>query len=177
MLAPTTENLDVKQLRELVRRVDAGDEEAIVEFREQLQNPLVVEQFGGDLPGAIQRTVFDRFKEVGQHAEMALATKLRTIRESLALPTESPLLQLLAERVSICWLHVYFLEWLASGRRDPWIHQLLHQLVDRVHRRYLSALKTLAEVRRLNLPAIQVNVAQQQVVVGSVVGSAERPPR
>jgi hypothetical protein len=35
--------------------------------------------------------------------------------------------------------------------------------IDRAHRRFLSTLKTLATVRRLALPALQINVAGQQV--------------
>ncbi len=35
--------------------------------------------------------------------------------------------------------------------------------MDRAHRRFLSTLKTLATVRRLALPAVQINVARQQV--------------
>lgn len=34
------------------------------------------------------------------------------------------------------------------------------------HKRLLSALKTLAEVRRLMLPTVQVNIAEQQVNLG-----------
>ena len=35
--------------------------------------------------------------------------------------------------------------------------------MDRAHRRFLSTLKTLAAVRRLALPAVQINLARQQV--------------
>lgn len=38
-------------------------------------------------------------------------------------------------------------------------------LLDRAHRRYLSALKTLATIRRLEVPVVQVNVAREQIVV------------
>ena len=32
--------------------------------------------------------------------------------------------------------------------------------------RYLAAIRTLAQVRRLGVPAVQVNIGQQQVVAG-----------
>jgi hypothetical protein len=35
--------------------------------------------------------------------------------------------------------------------------------IDRAHRRFLSTVKTLAVVRGLALPALQINVARQQV--------------
>jgi hypothetical protein len=36
---------------------------------------------------------------------------------------------------------------------------------DRAHRRYLTAIKTLATVRKLALPVLQVNIAKKQVNV------------
>ena len=36
---------------------------------------------------------------------------------------------------------------------------------DRAHRRYLSAIRTLAQVRRLLTPAVQINVGENQVNV------------
>lgn len=148
--------------------MDDNDDSAIAEFRQQLENPSVANRFGGDLPSIIQNALLNRIGLTDRHHRMALAAKLRQLRESLTLPTESPILQLLAERVATCWLHLNVLEWQTGRCRDPQLHKHLQQMVDRVQRRYLSALKTLAEVRRLNLPAIQVNVAQQQVVVGNL---------
>ncbi len=37
--------------------------------------------------------------------------------------------------------------------------------MDRAHNRYLSAIKTLATVRKLALPILQVNIAKKQVNV------------
>ena len=34
---------------------------------------------------------------------------------------------------------------------------------ERAHKRYLSAVKALAQVRRLELPAVQVNIGQNQI--------------
>jgi hypothetical protein len=45
--------------------------------------------------------------------------------------------------------------------------------MDRAHRRYLSALRTLALVRKLALPVLQVNIAGKQQVN---VGAAAAPP-
>ena len=44
---------------------------------------------------------------------------------------------------------------------------------DRAHRRYLQAITALARVRRLQLPALQVNIAQQQIVAnGTAMGDS-----
>jgi hypothetical protein len=38
--------------------------------------------------------------------------------------------------------------------------------IGKMHARYLSAIRTLAQVRRLGMPAVQVNIGQQQVIGG-----------
>ena len=40
----------------------------------------------------------------------------------------------------------------------------LEERRDRAHRRYLSAIKALVQVRRLLVPMVQVKMAEQQVV-------------
>ena len=42
------------------------------------------------------------------------------------------------------------------------VHQ---QRIDKAHARFLSSLRTLAQVRKLALPALQVNIAKSQVNV------------
>ena len=44
---------------------------------------------------------------------------------------------------------------------------------DRAHKRYLSAIKTLALVRKLALPVLQVNIAKRQVNVAGPCVPAE----
>ena len=46
--------------------------------------------------------------------------------------------------------------------------------LDRAQKRYLTALKTLAQVRRLLVPVVQVNIAQKQInVAGVAAGDKE----
>jgi hypothetical protein len=44
--------------------------------------------------------------------------------------------------------------------------------MDRAHKRYLSALKALAQVRKLALPVLQVNIADKQLNVANVAAPA-----
>jgi hypothetical protein len=71
------------------------------------------------------------------------------------------------ERAAFCWhaVHAYernnaAAEGLSIRRAD--YHQ---RRIDAAHRRYLAALRTLATVRKLTVPAIQVNIAKKQVNV------------
>jgi hypothetical protein len=45
--------------------------------------------------------------------------------------------------------------------------------MDRAHRRYLSAIKALALVRRLAVPVLQVNIARKQVNVAGACPAAQ----
>lgn len=162
-------HLSIAQLRDLARRVDAGDEAAITEFRQHWNHPEMARRFGTDLPALIQCGLLSQFGLNRKSLALALTAKRRQLRDSLAATSESPILQLLAERVATCWLFVHVLETICAFCRHPELRKHYQQAIDSAHRRYLAALKTLADVRRLNLPAIQVNVAQQQVVVGGGV--------
>ena len=54
-----------------------------------------------------------------------------------------------------------------GGRRGRRVHEFHQRRVERAQRRYLAAVKALAHVWRLRLPAVQVTIGDQQVnVVG-----------
>jgi hypothetical protein len=97
----------------------------------------------------------------------ATERKLAEVRDELAGPNPTAIERLLAERAAICWFLVNRYESNYANAKDLTIRQgVYHQeRIDRAHRRYLSALKTLAAVRKLALPAIQVNIAREQLNV------------
>ena len=85
----------------------------------------------------------------------------------LAGPQPSPLERLLVERIVLCWLHLHYAEALyvqhlekLTLRQD----EFFQQRISKAQARYLSAIRTLAQVRRLGVPAVQVNIGQQQVI-------------
>jgi hypothetical protein len=41
--------------------------------------------------------------------------------------------------------------------------------ISMAHSRYLSSIRTLAQVRRLQLPSVQVNIAREQLNVAAIV--------
>jgi len=61
-----------------------------------------------------------------------------------------------------------------QGQEDRTIVQGDYQQrrMDRAHKRYLSAIKALALVRKLALPVLQVNIARKQVNVAAPVAVA-----
>jgi len=96
-----------------------------------------------------------------------LANEAKAKRKELAGPSApSPLETLLIERIVACGFQVSHYERLIEHNSGKGIGldqaAWLHKKADMANRRYLSAIKTLAQVRRLQLPlSVQVNVAAQ----------------
>ena len=86
--------------------------------------------------------------------------------------------RLLAERAVVCWLQLNYVDALLAQRlAGQGLARgqiaMYQEWLDRAQRRYLAALKTLAQVRRLLVPVVQVNIAKKQVNVTSLAaGSA-----
>jgi hypothetical protein len=79
--------------------------------------------------------------------------------------------RLLADRFAAGWLSLAVAEGTyhqalerGLGQPDDTFHQ---QRITRAQRRYLAAIKALAQVRKLGVPAVQVNIGDKQInVVG-----------
>jgi hypothetical protein len=100
----------------------------------------------------------------------SLRRRVEKLQRELVGADPSPLERLLAERVAVCWIQVHQLELLATdaARRQVPTLEAVERRRDRAHRRYLQSLKSLAQIRRLALPAlVQVNIGQQQVIAPS----------
>jgi hypothetical protein len=91
--------------------------------------------------------------------EEAIRRKIDAVRADLEGPNPTPIERLLAERAAFCWFIVY---WYENSFLESDLHQ---QRIDRAHARFLAAVRTLAQVRKLALPALQVNIAKSQVNV------------
>ena len=94
------------------------------------------------------------------------------LRKEVAGDDPSPVERLLADRVALCWLALHDAEIRFAQAKDLTIKQaeFWQKRIDCAHRRYLSAIKTLATVRRLAFPALQVNIARKQVNTIAVSG-------
>jgi hypothetical protein len=96
------------------------------------------------------------------------------------------------DRIISCYLHVNFAanaytESVGPGARLE-VAEYMQKRLDRANKRYIAAIKALAQVRKMG-PAIQINIAHQQLIagrgavsgaVGTAVGGGvggERSPR
>lgn len=83
------------------------------------------------------------------------------MKEELNGASPTPLEKLLVERILTCWLEVQWYDYQFTMAENVTLAQgdYFQRRQMRAHVRYLTAIKTLAQVRRLALPAVQVNIA------------------
>jgi hypothetical protein len=100
-----------------------------------------------------------------------LREELEGFAASLAGPNPTALELMLCETAALAWfalrLHELQLVGGATSESGLTLAQSEHhqRRLDRAHRRLMSTLKTLAAVRRLGVPSVQVNIAKKQVNV------------
>jgi hypothetical protein len=154
-------------VRALLTRAQRGDASTLPALRQLLQRPEVVDAMGGDLAGQAEQSLIKAAAGDDLAFQEALTRKLELLRAELAGPSPSPVERLLVERAVACWLQVQDADVrYAQGKNLSLAQGDYHQRrMDHAHRRYLSALKTLALVRKLAVPVLQVNIARKQVNV------------
>jgi hypothetical protein len=114
---------------------------------------------------------------VGQPAaEIAIEEHLVTIREGMGYQNSPVMEQLLIESIITCWLRVQHCEgniaFMMGRDRSIAVLEFWERRLTSCQRRYLAACETLAKVRKLKLPAVQVNIGDKQV---NVAGNLQAP--
>ncbi len=151
-----------------LRAATEGDEAQLAFVKATLaKTPELVEAAGN--PGAhIEAAWARRYAGRDVLTREALKLKAEHLKRELLGAQSSPLERLLVDRVLICWLQVSFHDGIEASPGDRSLHQAEFDMKrqESIQRRYLRAVRTLAEVRRLLRPLVQVNIAQNQVNVG-----------
>jgi hypothetical protein len=146
------------------------DQTALPALRELLKTPALVDSLGGDLAKQAQFHAIDKFSGKNLLFRESLTRKLDLLRDELGGPNPTPLERLLVERIVSCWLHLYQLELIYAQKESMSLElgNYYQRSLSSAQKRYLAAIKMLALVRKLAIPALQVNIARKQVnVAGS----------
>lgn len=138
--------------------------------------PAPADPLRSSLPERLRRYVdylvvhsaVERFTKTKETAEM-LRAETWGHADALAGPNPTPLERTLAETAAVSWLQLRLAEFNLEHAGSLTMPQALwHQRkIDSNHRRFLATLRTLAAVRKLAVPAIQLNIGANQVNVGS----------
>ena len=158
---------DVDRLNALLPAANAGNRTALRQLRSVLdatpQLWLEVGNLGRQAEMALMRVAAGDNPVVQE----AIIRKLDILRSEVAGSHPSILERLLADRVAINWLALTLAEgtyYQALERGlEPVDEAVYQKRVDRAQRRYLAAIKTLAQIRKLGVPAVQVNIGEKQV--------------
>lgn len=152
----------------LLTKVQAGDPSA----RNELKEGLILagreaEQLTS--PSRLEGVLVKRISGDPMNAA-CIEAHAASMRLELAGPSPSPLEHLLVERIVVSWLLANQLDLAdaCAGGRSLAVAEYDAKRADRAHRRFLGAVKALAEVRRLAAPTLQVNIAERQFNVGAV---------
>lgn len=157
------------ETRDLINRANQGDEDAFRILKErsghwtlELMAPI------GFTKTVRNNIVQNTLAEGMLYAVFSLVKESELLAENLAGPNPTPLERLLAEQISVNWLAVRTAEALqeAAVKVSLDVMPLFQSRLDAAHRRLMTSIKTLAQVRRLQIPTlVQVNIAEQNVNV------------
>ena len=172
----------LEEVEGFLMRAHEGDKTVLPALREALDMMPELARKLVDPADQAERTMVQNYAGDDLLVKEAIPRTLKLMREELAGHNPSPLERLLVERVVVSWFQLQYFEGLyAQNMRNLTIPQAeFHQKrIDRAHRRHLSAIRTLAQVRKLLKPTVaQVNIAEKQLNVagGEVPGISGQPP-
>jgi len=112
-----------------------------------------------------------------QLTNKAIGVEMERLKASLGYGTSPVLERLLIDQVCMCHYRMWMAEFRHTERRNMdglTINQRMYdeKSLTMIQARYLKAIETLAKVRRLKLPAVQVNVAEAGAKQLNVASSA-----
>jgi hypothetical protein len=177
-IAPPSKALQRREtpdILNLIRRTEGGDKSAMTALRPLINQAPGAWEMAGNLAIRADNALVNVAAGTDEMIREALTRKLATLKEELGGAT--PLERLLIERVVTCWLNVYYIDALYAKRLNEitWAESdYFQRRQERAHRLYLSAIRTLAHVRRLLVPAVQVNIGAQQVNVANASTGKQR---
>jgi hypothetical protein len=153
----------------LFPRADRGDRHALVELRALFEAHPGMWESVGDMASHAEAAMVRLVAGENEVTKDAVGRKLKSLKREIAGDSPSPLERLLVDRIVACWLmmsHAEFgyAEALRAGGLSLELSEYHQRRCERTQRRYLAAIRMLAQVRRLLVPMVQVNIAEQQDV-------------
>ena len=157
-----------EELRNAIDRAQDGDRSALPVIREHLASRPDNYWQLVEYSRVVQNTQVKSYAGEGLYVQEVMNEVIGRLRKDLGGENPSLLESLLVERIISCYLHVNFAEnacaeTIGAGERLE-VAEYKQKRLDRAHRRYLAALKALAQVRKMG-PAIQINIARKQLNV------------
>lgn len=152
----------INEIVSLSHRAQNGDAAALDRLRDMFHGAGILWEKAGDLAAQIVEGYGERMTAKNLLVQDAVKRRYQAMRAEMAGPDPTPLESLLADRIAVCWVALQEAE-ISYARSDnlPLYQAAFAQKrISAAQARYLAAIKALAQVRRLAVPVVQVNVAQ-----------------
>lgn len=157
------------EARALIRKVDKEkpSKDDVVALGAFLFDHPEYWRLAGDLAEQATLTIVDGMQATKAVKESLMVGLHQTAAE-LTQPGDGALERLIIWQIVGCWLSLSYVEYVlgrntVEGNFNIPQGTYWEKRVTSAQRRYLRAVETLARVRRLKVPAVQVNIAEQQV--------------
>jgi hypothetical protein len=163
----------IRELQELADKAEGGEDGARLELRRRLreETPEVVAGCS-DSARSYRRLLAERASGGNPLRKEAISERADRMALELAGENPTPLEVLLSQRVASLWVLVELQEALLAAwyykakATSPTFVLQMARLQESAHRRYLAAIKTLAQVQKLQgLSRVQVNIGGNQLNV------------
>ena len=161
----------VEPMLSIMKRVNTAKPTAAdrAEFARVLaENPAAWRAAGDVMEHTAQALIDDLGGDNSYFVRESLATGWARLAVDLARPGDGELERLLVQQVALCWLKLAYTEYqhrhvLTNGKATIAQGDFWERRLSAAQRRYVRAAEALARVRRLQLPAVQVNIAERQL--------------
>jgi len=143
-----------QEFQQLVRKMNEGDQSALLAVRDMLDNNPEIWRQAGDLGRLSEFTLIQRIAEKNKLAVGMFSRYIESLKEEIAGYAPTPLERLVAQRVVQCWLQVQHVD-IAAADTDMPLPQARFwaSRQGQAHRRFISAVKSLTMIRALLPPA------------------------
>jgi hypothetical protein len=162
---------DLKALRDRAR---SGDKSALPAVRAALDalGDSGIRAFGGDIALRVKLQMVGSVAGNDLGARDAMMRMLDSVEDELAGPNPSPLVELLAERCTIAWFAAHHADRLFFSQTCVNYPAAKHfaRIQESANKRFLTTCKSLALVRNLAQPTVQINLGRKQVNIAGRSG-------
>jgi len=152
----------------LLRRADTGDRQAIAALRGECAAAPALWRDFGDLVWQARAKLLRRIAGQNDIVAEAISREVAALRRAWVGEHPTPLETALGERIVANWLYLHYVEaqyMQALGDLTDEGEMWHCRRVEQAERRYLRAIRELAQVRTIQRVTVQVNVGEQQVII------------
>jgi len=167
--------LEKEELESVVSRAMDGDATVLDRLRQILDEHPEIWAHYGDLAVRAEARWLDMIASKNLFMKECVLRKLDAMRAELEVNSGSPLEALLAERVVATWMQMAYYEAAAAqnGQLPLAEREFLQKRVDRVQRRHLAAIKSLADVQRLLPITVPASAPGQPIELGAAADGSD----